>query len=216
MSKKDELAKLTEAVEAEGLMPKPAKAKKAAKGPKLTEKVAVEPVYFSGTIGRIYAHDGKVDRLGAVIQAPLIVDFGEGHGDEAHLTGGLSRPFYPDLDECQRVDGDGNVGSYCDCMHCLEVVRDYIERDRYGICAQWKVRVEDPNPPKKPFAAFDTAHVDDIENAVKIGAIDDIENAVRWEIRHGNRGNILAKLDELAAAPEEPADEDILAAEVVV
>lgn len=217
MSKKDELEALKAAVEEEAVV-EVAEEKPVAKrrGPKLTEKVAVKPVYFSGTTGRVYAHDGKVDRLGATIQAPLIVDFGEGVGEEAQLTGGLSRPFFPDLDECERIDGDGNVGSYCSCKHCLKVVRDYIARDKYGICAQFKVREEDPNPPTKPYAGFDTAHPDDIEGAVKIGAISDLENAVKWEIAHMNRAPILAKLDELAALPEEPADVDILAAEVVV
>lgn len=191
-------------------------AKPRKKGPKLTEKIAVEPVRFSATTGRIYAHDGRVDRHGLVETAPLIVDFGEGHGDEAQLTGGLSREFYPDRDECEREEGAGNIGSYCQCKHCLETVREYIAKDRYGVCAQWHVREADTNPPKKPYAAFDTAHVDDLEGAVRIGALVDLRNAIRWEQANQNRPAIIAKLDELAQAPAEPEDGDILAAEVVV
>lgn len=204
-SKADELAKLT-AAKGQGTKPKAAK-----KGPKLTEKVANEPVVFSATTGRIYVTDGKVDRYGVTLEDPLIVDFGEGHGEEAHLTGGLSRAFRPDAPDCGREGG-----SYCDCSGCLALVREYIAVDRYGVCADGHVREEDTNPPTKPYAGFDTAHVADIEQAVKLGAIDNLQNAVKWEKTHLNRQAILNKLDELAAAPEEPEDADILAAEVVV
>ena len=206
----EDLAKLKAAAAVDSVDAKP----KAA-GPLLSEKIAARPVNFTATIGRIYAHDGRVDRHGSVETAPLIVDFGEGQGEEAQLTGGVSRNFYPDKDHCEREEGAGNVGSYCDCKHCLEVVRAYIAADRHGICAAWKVREEDTNPPRKPYAGFDTAHVDDIETAVKIGAIDDLENAARWEATHQNRKPIIDKLDELAASPEDPEDDDILSAEVV-
>lgn len=179
------------------------------KASKLEDKIANEPVRFSAVTGRIYATDGVVDRYGVVLEEPLIVDFGAGHGEEAELTGGLSREFYPDRD-------DENEGSYRSGKQALAQVREYIATDKHGICAQWLVREADTNPPKKPFPAFDDVHPNDLADLYKKGILDDIVNAARWETRHKNRPAVLAALDEIQAAPEEPEDADILAAEVVV
>lgn len=178
---------------------------------RISTKVLVEPVFFSATIGRIYIHDGKREptNFGIIEHPPLIVDFGEGHGEEAHLTGGLSRAFYPD--KYEHADD-----AYCDCAECLDAVRAWIRTDKHGLVRTWHIREEDVNPVQKPYAGFDDAHPADLEGMVKKGVITDIRAAIKWELKHNNRGAIIRELDRLGAVPAEPEDQDILAAEVRV
>lgn len=183
-------------------------------GTALTDKIANEPVRFSSTAGRVRIRDAKqrMTEYGPVEDPGLVVDFGTGHGEEATLTGGLSREFYPDLD-----DHDDET-AYCQCAKCLAEVRDYIALDKHRICERFHMIEADLNAPNCPLPsakAWQDIHADDLAALHKqIGF--DLENAARYEQRTHKRGAVLSILDELAADPEVIEDSDILAAELEV
>lgn len=180
-------------------------------GDKLSERVALEPVRFIGSIGRIHVRDSKWDSSSGEreFKAGLIVDFLDGEGEP---VGGFSREFYPDLDEHED-------SLTCSCNGCLADVRDYLSKHRHGkvLAETYFIREAKVNEPQIPVTGWQNINAGDVADLhEKLGF--ELENAVRYEQSTLNRADVLAALDKRAEqlAPEAVIDADILSAELTV
>lgn len=188
-------------------------------GGKLAEAVATAPVRFQASTGRIRIRDNHTEptNFGPIQHVGLVVDFTATGRPDAMPSGGISREFYPDLDD----HDEGN--EYCSCAKCLADVRDYIAADKGGVCSRANVMESKIDSPVQPTGNWDNASPEDVKTLVRTGALeagpsgDPVVNAVKYEIQVGaKRKPIIDVLEAIAAADAEgeATSEDVLDAEV--
>lgn len=186
----------------------------------LVRRVETAPVRFQAATGRIRIRDARTEitNWGPVKHSGLIVDFTPSGRPEA-IVGGLSREFYPDLDEHDPED------EHCSCAKCLADVRDYIAADKHNVPSRFNVMETLVDSPLMPMPGWANVQAADIANLVVVGALvggpdnDPVLNAARYEMLIGdNRRDVIAELERIADADGDdmPTSTDIIDAEVEV